>query len=93
MEKVRVVGQPYRGHEVGDVLEVSRRDARYLAAIRRVELVPAGEADADRYGEMKKEELVAEAESRGLEVVRADGKDGAPLVADYVDALTADDAA
>lgn len=39
-----------------------------------------------------KDELKAEAEKRGVEVRRADGKDGEPLVEDYVAALEGEQA-
>ena len=39
-------------------------------------------------GSMTKSELVELAEKRGIEVVRGDGQDGAPVKADYVRALT-----
>lgn len=38
---------------------------------------------------LTKEDLVALAEDRGVEVTRADGKEGAPLKSDYVRALSA----
>ena len=47
------------------------------------------QADAPDYGAMEKADLVALADERGLDVTRADGKDGDPLVSDYVRALSA----
>lgn len=40
LARVKIVGRPYRGHEVGAVVEMRRQDAVYLAALRRVEIIP-----------------------------------------------------
>lgn len=57
---------------------------------------PADEDDDDDepspYDGWKKKDLKREAESRELEVTRADGQDGEPLASDYLAALEADDA-
>lgn len=55
---------------------------------RAVQSAPETRAAEDLSG-LKKAELVALAEERGVEVERADGKDGSPLVSDYVRALSA----
>lgn len=47
------------------------------------------EEPAEDLSGLKKAELVALAEERGVEVERADGKDGSPLASDYVRALSA----
>lgn len=41
----------------------------------------------DELDGMTKDDLVAEAEARGLTVTRGDGEEGDPLKADYVEAL------
>lgn len=85
-QRVRVINQPWRGHQVGDELDLPQRDARFLEAYKRVEVVE--DAAPQTFEDMTKDELVAEAEKRGLTVARSDGKDGEPLKADYLKALT-----
>lgn len=42
MEKVtvRVIKKPYRKHKVGETFEASRRDARIMASLKLVEIIP-----------------------------------------------------
>ena len=47
--------------------------------------------EATNYASMDKADLVKLAEERDIEVSRGDGKDGDPVKADYVAALTQDD--
>lgn len=53
----------------------------------RSESSTTGDDGGDRYASMSKADLKAEAEKRGVEVKRRDGKDGSPLVDDYQAAL------
>jgi hypothetical protein len=45
---VRIIGRPLRGKPVGEVVSLSRRDARVLTAIGRAEYVDPAEAEAPR---------------------------------------------
>jgi hypothetical protein len=67
-----------RRTKVPDVVDVERTSNSARGA-------PAPDAS---YDEMTKDELIAEAEQRGLTVTRADGEEGEPLKQDYVDALS-----
>lgn len=64
---------------------------RYVNAFGEVVDGPDGE-EAGPYDGWTKNQFVAEAKERGLDVTRTDGKDGAPRVEDYLAALTEDDA-
>lgn len=89
--QVRIINQDLKFDKVGDVVEMRETDARYLAALGRVEYVQDEQPAAATYEEQDKDELESEAERRGLDVERADGKDGKPLKSDYIAALEADD--
>lgn len=72
--------------------EPVRKQAETESPPRRSPRLRKEKKDTSPYGDWGKDQLVAEAEKRKLEVTRADGKDGAPLVTDYEKALIADDA-
>lgn len=84
-------GQVYRAGSEAQLIaaaeeaEVDLSDERFAGAITGLETADAGTS----YSSMKKDELVALAEERGLTVTRSDGEDAEPVKADYVRALEA----
>lgn len=65
--RVRVVNKPYRGRKVGETFEVSRRDARIMASLKLVEIIPPAE-DVEFTPSEKLDEAV---EARALDTPEA----------------------
>lgn len=95
IQRVKIAGTRYSPNQdiPAAAVEKLSDDERADLVTRGVISAPAeGAAPANPYAAWNKAKMVEEANDRGLEVTRGDGKDGEPLASDYEKALLASDA-
>lgn len=89
--KVRILDKrmPRRVGEVGEVVDLPERYARAWLRRGLVELPDGSDIPtAEDLGDLTVAELKERADAAELDVARGDGKDGDPLKADYIRALS-----